>query len=152
MGSRFRNSEHLLRMIGLFVVGTSLFFVISRFMVPRDYGLYGHFRAGALTDERARPIAFADGAACAQCHDDIVASRKGSKHAAINCQACHGALAGHAEDPSAVTPVKPDAGKICVVCHTQLVGRPATMPQVDPADHSGGSPCNQCHNPHHPEP
>ncbi len=139
-------------MAALFVGGTLLFFGLSRLMVPPGYGEFGHYRAGALDDARQRPLVFADGNACGGCHDDIVTARQGSKHAQVRCQACHGALAAHAEDPSAQTPQLPDPVKLCVTCHTQLVGRPATFPQVDPADHSGGAPCRNCHNPHHPEP
>jgi hypothetical protein len=152
LSGRFRDVSHLIRMAALFAVGIGLFIVVSRLMVPKGFGQYGHFRAGALADNAAVPLAYADGADCAQCHDDIVAKRQGSKHATIHCQICHGPLAAHAADPSAMKPVLPDAATLCVRCHAQLAARPAKFPQVAPADHSGGSPCKDCHNPHHPEP
>ena len=152
MNERFRHVDHLLRMAALFAAGTALFFIVARLMVPKGFGEYGHYRSGALADNRAVPLAFADGAACAQCHDDIVASRQGSRHAALNCQVCHGPLAAHAADPSAAAPVLPDPAVLCVRCHGALAARPAKFPQVDPAEHAGGAPCKQCHNPHHPEP
>ncbi|SPE20130.1 Cytochrome c family protein (fragment) [Candidatus Sulfotelmatomonas gaucii] len=68
----------------------------------------------------------------------------------MNCEACHGALAAHANDPTSVTPVKPDTAVLCARCHTASAAKPKGFPQVDPADHSSGAPCQTCHNPHSP--
>ena len=37
-------------------------------LVPSDFGVYGFYRAGALNDVKARPIAYAGRAACEECH------------------------------------------------------------------------------------
>ena len=151
MKDLFKDKEHLLRMAALFAAGVLLFVVARGVLVPKGFGVYGHFRAGALTDNRARPAAFAGRKACSECHGEIDELRKGSKHAVIGCEACHGALGKHAENPEAMTPVKPDGAKICLVCHVENVAKPRSFPQVDPADHGDGKPCNSCHKPHHPE-
>jgi hypothetical protein len=151
MKDLFKDKEHLLRMAGLFAAGVLLFVVARGLLVPKGFGTYGHFRAGALADNRARQVMFAGRAACADCHADIVEMRVGSKHATVGCEACHGALARHAEDPENVKPVKPDGARICLVCHLENVAKPKRFPQVDPAEHGEGKACNSCHNPHHPE-
>jgi hypothetical protein len=146
-----RDIEHFLRAALLFGIGLVLFLVVRGFLVPKDFGAMGHFRPGALDDNRARPVAFAGRAACEECHGEVAELRKGSKHERINCEACHGALAAHAQDPGAVTPALPDAGKLCLTCHLQNVARPAAFPQISPEDHAGTQACTECHRPHHPE-
>ena len=48
MGVLFGHKEHLLRVAGLFVAGVLAFLVLQAFLVPRGFGVYGHYRAGAL--------------------------------------------------------------------------------------------------------
>ena len=64
--------------------------------------------------------------------------KKAGKHAHVNCEACHGPLANHADDPASVTPVKPDTAVLCARCHTASAAKPKGFPQVVPADHSNG--------------
>jgi hypothetical protein len=151
MNGLFKDKEHLLRMAALFAAGVLVFLIARGLLVPEGFGTYGHFRAGALADNRARAAAFAGRVSCGDCHADIVEARTGSKHAAVGCEACHGALGKHAADPETVTPTKPDGAHVCLICHLENVARPSTFPQVDPADHGDGKPCNSCHKPHHPE-
>jgi hypothetical protein len=150
MSGRFADVEHLLRMAGLFVAGAVIFLIVRAVLVPEGFGTWGHFRAGALDDNRAHPLRHAGRQACADCHADVVEARKGSRHAAIGCEACHGPLAAHAEDPEATPARRPDAATLCLGCHRFNVARPAGFPQVDPAEHGDGEPCMSCHQPHHP--
>ena len=148
---RFKDKEHLIRMAGLFLGALCLFLLMRALLVPKDFGTYGHYREGALGDNAGRPLAFAGRKACEECHSDIAAARKGSKHEKVSCEACHGPLATHAADPSALKPQKPDAKTICLVCHSENVAKPKGFPQVDPKDHGNGGACTECHKPHHPE-
>lgn len=55
-GLRFRDYEHVLRMAALFVLAVVAFIAWRSWMVPPDFGVYGHFRAGEDTSDRtARP-------------------------------------------------------------------------------------------------
>ena len=99
---------------------------------------------------RRIPVKFAGHQACESCHTDILDVKSKGKHAHVNCEACHGALANHANDPASVTPVKPDTAVLCARCHTASAAKPKGFPQVAPADHSNGLPCQTCHNPHSP--
>jgi hypothetical protein len=145
---RFRDQEHLLRLAGLALGALLCFVVLRHFLVPRGFGVYGHYRAGALQENRAEPVSFAGQDACLTCHDD---ARRGGKHAAVRCEACHGALARHAsaEDPTAVKPERPDAS-LCLRCHLVNVAKPKSFPQIDLKDHGGAGSCLTCHEAHRP--
>jgi hypothetical protein len=150
-GHRFKDVEHLLRVAGLLLVGVVLFLGLKALLVPKDFGLYGHYRAGALDDARARPVVFAGRAACEACHSEVPEATKGGKHAGIACEACHGALAPHAEadDPAATKPPRPTAA-LCPVCHSAAIGKPARFPQVNLKEHAEPGTCLECHRAHRP--
>jgi hypothetical protein len=149
----FKDKEHLVRVAGLFVAGVVVFLLARAAFVPKGFGEYGHYRAGALDDNRNRPLAFAGRAACETCHWDVADARKGSKHAGIGCETCHGPQAQHAnsDDPAKAKPKRPDPKTLCLRCHLENVAKPAKFPQVNPKDHGDGQPCTSCHKPHHPE-
>jgi len=151
MSGWLKDKEHLARMAALFAVGVVAFLLLRWFMVPVGFGRYGHFRPGALDDARARPLHYAGRAACEDCHTDIVAARKGSRHERIGCEACHGALIKHAEAPGDVKPKLPDTRALCVRCHEASSWKPKTFPQVKVAEHADEGPCTACHKPHAPK-
>jgi hypothetical protein len=151
MKPRGADYVHLIRMAGLFVVGVTAFVVLRWLMVPADFGVYGHYRAGALKDNMARPIMFAGQASCVECHPDVAEVRAAGRHARVGCEACHGALAAHAGNPDGVKPVRPDPRKTCIVCHTASISKPKTFPQVVPADHAPEGSCADCHKVHNPK-
>jgi hypothetical protein len=147
--SVFKDAGHLFRFAGLFVVAFLLFLVIRGFVVPASFGQYGHYRGKAITDIAARPVNFAGHDTCETCHSDILDMKKTGKHAHVNCEACHGALAKHADDPT-IKPVLPDTAVLCVRCHAASAARPKGFPQVVADEHAGGVPCETCHKPHSP--
>jgi hypothetical protein len=151
MHELLKDKEHLARVAALFLVGIVAFLVLRGLMVPRGFGVYGHFRAGALDDNRARPLVYAGRARCEGCHTDVAEARAKSKHGVVACEACHGALARHADDPEASKPTLPDGRAICLVCHTANVAKPKGFAQIDPRDHGEGASCKECHKPHQPE-
>jgi len=142
---------HLVRMAGLFAVGVLAFVIVRWAMVPADFGVYGHFRAGALQDNMARPLMYAGQASCVECHDDVAETRAKGRHAHVACESCHGALAGHAGNPDGVKPVRPDRRATCVVCHTASIAKPRTFPQVVPLQHAPEGACADCHPVHNPK-
>lgn len=146
----FKDAGHLFRFLGLFVVAFLVFLVVRGFVVPKTFGQYGHYRASAMDDIAAHPVAFAGHQACEACHTDVQDTKSKGKHAVVNCEACHGALAKHAADPSSVTPPKLDTAVLCARCHTASAAKPRNFPQVDPAAHANGLPCETCHQPHSP--
>ena len=144
-----KNAGHLFRLAGVFFAGLILFLTIRGFLVPKSFGEYGHYRGKALSDIAARPINFAGHQSCEPCHADVLEKKNKGKHAHVNCEACHGPLAKHADDPSQ-EPAKLDTTVLCPRCHEANPAKPKTFPQVASADHSTGLPCDTCHQPHSP--
>jgi hypothetical protein len=151
--SYMKEAAHLVRLAGVFLAGFLLFLVVRQQVVPAGFGKYGHFRAGALDDNRAHPIVFAGRSACAGCHEDQLKVLESSKHAIVSCEACHGPQAKHAnaDDPSAAKPALPDTTALCARCHEASSAKPQKFPQVVSKEHSGGESCKTCHMPHQPQ-
>jgi len=148
--SRFKDAEHLFRVALVFVAGVVVFILVRAVLVPRSFGEYGHYRGAAMAEIAAQPVVFAGHQACETCHPDEAGVKSQGKHANVNCEACHGALAKHAEDPGTVQPAKLDTAVLCVRCHGKNGAKPQAFPQVVAQEHSGGVACETCHQPHSP--
>jgi|SoimicmetaTmtHMC_FD_contig_31_4655074_length_620_multi_3_in_0_out_0_1 hypothetical protein len=147
---KLQDIVHLLRMAGVFLLGLVLFLVFRSAFIPKSFGRYGHYRGDAIGEITARPIAYAGHQTCESCHPDVADTKAKGVHAPINCEACHGPLARHADDPTTLTPQKPDVAHLCVRCHSENIAKPQGFPQVDAKEHSGEQLCNTCHQPHSP--
>jgi uncharacterized CHY-type Zn-finger protein len=147
--SSFKESRHLFHFAGLFVLLFVVFLVVRHYVVPKTFGEYGHYRGASIGEIANLPVKFAGHQTCENCHTDILDVKLKGKHAHVNCEACHGALANHADDPT-IKPVLPDTAVLCSRCHTASAAKPKGFPQVVPAEHSNGLPCQTCHNPHSP--
>jgi len=148
--SRFKDAGHLLRVALIFAAGIIVFVLVRTVLVPRSFGEYGHYRGNAIAEIAAQPTAFAGHQACETCHSDVVDVKNKGKHAGVNCEACHGALATHADDPSAL-PAKLDTAVLCVRCHEVNGARPKGFPQIVAKEHNSAElPCETCHQPHSP--
>ena len=180
MRDRFRHARHVVRAGAVLGVGLVVFLVARWALIPPDFGMLGYYRAGALDDVRAQPIAHAGRAACMECHDgtydppepeDVLPRKavltapldpvKDNRHFKLNCEACHGPLQKHVADEDKAMKVPTVASDaLCLGCHRTLIGRPKTQPQVVPAVHKsdvGETPdtendgCIGCHKPHWPK-
>lgn len=149
MGRPFPHSAHLVRMGVLLFAGLLAFVAARRMLVPPGFGRFGHYRPGALDDNRARSPVHAGKAACIACHTDVEDLRQGTPHAALSCEVCHGPQALHADDPAKAKPPRPKAPGLCLGCHQTLLARPKAFKQVDPKEHAGDA-CLDCHSPHAP--
>ena len=147
-----RHYGHVLRVAALFVFGFVVFIVVRQVLVPADFDLegYGFFRAGALDEIAARPIAYAGHETCEGCHSDIQDVKAGGKHALLRCEACHGPLARHADDPMNIKPATLNPRRLCLTCHAKMAGKYEGFPQVDAKEHAGDDACTDCHKPHRP--
>ncbi len=146
----FKDAGHLFRLAAVFLAGILVFLGVRASLVPKSFGQYGHYRGDAIAEIAARPAHFAGHQSCEDCHTDVLEKKKSGKHVHVNCEACHGALAKHVDDPGSVQPTKLDTAVLCVRCHEANLAKPKGFPQVASADHSAGLPCNTCHQPHSP--
>ena len=148
--AKFKDAEHLVRLAVVFAVVLLVFVLIRAHFIPKSFGEYGHYRGDALAELASKPMHYAGHQACEDCHSDEATMKKAGMHAGVNCEACHGPLAQHAEDPASVVPQLPDTGVICARCHEANIAKPKDFPQVVSAEHSGGAVCKSCHQPHSP--
>ena len=148
--SVFKDAGHLFRFAGLFVLAFLVFLVIRHYVVPKSFGQYGHYRGAAIGEIAARPVHFAGHETCESCHSDVLDVKKNGKHAHVNCEACHGALANHADDPADVTPPKLDTAVLCVRCHAASAAKPKAFRRLWRQTTRMALPCETCHQPHSP--
>lgn len=147
------DAEHLIRLAALLAICVILFFVLRVAVVPSAFGQYGHYRAGALDDNKDRPPGYAGQTECLACHDEQAQAKQKGKHVGVNCEACHGPLAAHVNDPEKAKPGRPDVTTLCVGCHERDSAKPDSYPQVVSRDHyAGARKCHACHPPHQPHP
>ena len=90
--SSLKDTGHLFRFAGLFVIAFLVFWVIRGYVVPKSFGQYGHYRGAALGELAAHPAKFAGHETCETCHSDVADIHQKGAHAHVNCEACHGAL------------------------------------------------------------
>lgn len=145
-----KDTEHLLRLGGIFIAGALLFLVARHFLVPSSFGQYGHYRGDAIAEVAARPVSFAGHELCEACHPEVSTMKSAGKHVGVSCEACHGPQQRHADDPGNVKPPKLSAEILCVKCHEANPAKPATFRQIASKDHYAGLACDVCHQPHSP--
>ena len=131
--------------------GVLVFLAIRQAIIPADFGKYGHYRAGAMKDVRARPISYAGKDLCEACHTDVATLKNAGVHKGVACESCHGPSAAHTEDPSGTKAIKPEIATLCVRCHEAEPARPKNFPQVVSKEHAGDVSCAECHKPHSPK-
>lgn len=151
MPNKVRESGHLFRLVAVLAAAIVAFLLIRGAVIPKAFGQYGHYRPGALEDNQKRTPRYAGQSECLLCHEEQANLRKAGKHANVSCEACHGPLAKHTEDPSANKPQLPQATALCKSCHEKDAAKPKWFPQVKTSEHNTGMDCNSCHQAHKPK-
>ena len=135
----------------LLLVCSTMILVRQRF-IPESFGELGHYRADAVEVNASHEIQFAGWQACAECHDDQVATKNSSFHRTLSCETCHGPAAEHAREEADEDPPLPTGRDLCLTCHRYLVSRPTGFPQIIEERHEPAKSCHTCHDPHDPVP
>ena len=60
--------------------------IAHHLFVPRDFGLWGHYRASSVLQNAEKPMNYAGSQACADCHGDIVATKMTGYHKGVACE------------------------------------------------------------------
>jgi hypothetical protein len=145
-----RDYEHVGRVAGVFLVAVLLFVAWRWAMVPSDFGVYGHFRAGAIVEAAEGTLRYAGQASCVDCHSDVQTLRLSGSHQVVSCESCHGPLGDHARGETDVAPIRPSSRGVCLTCHTSRIGMPLAFPTIIVNEHSESGPCTDCHASHNP--
>ena len=145
--------------IGL-LTGGGLF--LKQLLLPDSFGVYGPYRADAITEAALIPIRHGTNESCYKCHDHEAKYHKKGRHKTISCEFCHGVYADHIMDAKKIgtLPVKKDKEIItlCLRCHnTEIKARhEEVIKTVAMPDHLKSQNvkithnCNQCHYVHAP--
>lgn len=149
--------NHVFRPLFAAIVLVVLILTARYLMVPSDFGVHGDsftynfYRAGNVKDWKDFPISYKGRAYCKECHEENAASIASSKHAAIQCENCHGPAMNHPDDPEKLTIDK--SRELCLRCHAKLPypgSLRGEIEGIDPREHNPGKECVQCHKPHNP--
>ncbi|MBU1185947.1 MAG: hypothetical protein KKD56_00370 [Acidobacteria bacterium] len=128
------------------------FILLRSFLIPPDFGKYGHYRASAVDEIAAKDIKYIGQEACEDCHDDVVAKKNMSYHRNVMCEVCHGPSAAHIEDPDGNKLSAPRERGYCPLCHEYIPARPTGFPQIVSESHNPMKACIACHDAHDPAP
>ena len=142
------------------LAGGGLFF--KKLLIPDSFGVYGPYRADAITEAALVPIRHGTNKSCFKCHPYEAKIHKKGRHQTISCEFCHGTYADHVADGKKIgtLPVKKEKEitTLCLRCHnTEIKARKEeviktiAMPnhlkdQTVKITHT----CNQCHHVHAP--
>ena len=157
------HTKHLWRAVLALLAVTIAVTLGRRFLVPDSFGKLGFYRADNLEEQMARPIHHGGRASCQACHEDEYDEHQEGKHAVVQCEVCHDALASHVRDGERVADMPTrKSWRLCVLCHGRLAARPDSIPQIDLREHltergavKPDAPipeaaCRECHPPHDP--
>ena len=165
------HANHFVRLVALIALAIGGFLAVRAKVVPKDFGVDGHYRSSAIPDIAAREPRHLGSETCSDCHDKEFAAWKGGKHSTPQCENCHGPGLMHvkvmSEDSVAKYPDRiknnPKALRVtsgiqeCKWCHLKTFERPSTLKFITSVEKHwtqyGGkftptSKCTDCHNPH----
>lgn len=140
--------RRLLALVAVLIGGAGTVY----FMLPSSMTDTVQTIAAATDHEASRDISYAGAGACAECHEDEVATKAGGYHRNVACETCHGAAYEHTQDPMEVKPPAPRDRQFCPTCHGYNASRPRGFPQINPVTHNPLQPCITCHKAHDPKP
>jgi hypothetical protein len=94
-------------------------------LTPASFGADGHYRKSAIEENRSLPSRHTGSGACRECHPDQHRFWAYGKHAAVACEACHGAGAEHSlKDAEPRPKLSLEGNDQCLGCHGRAAGRP----------------------------
>ncbi|GAB4302100.1 MAG: cytochrome c [Desulfuromonadia bacterium] len=150
--------SHVFRPLFLVVGVVAAILLLRTVLVPADFGvheqgyMYGWHRKGNEAEWKKVTVKYRGAEYCRQCHADKYDDIKGSPHAGINCENCHGPGMNHPDDPKTMTIDR--RRELCVRCHFRLPygneGRGA-IKGIDHRTHNPEEECTLCHYPHNPK-
>ena len=148
---KFYIPPQITRLALAFAIFISLFLVLRHFLVPKTFGVYGHYRAASLIDNAQLEIHYSGQQACFVCYQDIEDKKAQDVHSDIHCETCHGPGEKHVVNSKVEKILKPTGREFCGSCHALNAAKlKSAIFQIDLEKHNIGKNCIECHNPHQP--
>jgi hypothetical protein len=146
----FRMPPQVVRLVLLTIAIVGSYIVARYFLTPSSFGEHGWYRGHALIELASLPTEFGGRQSCIECHDTQGETLAKGGHRTVSCEACHGSLAWHAEDPLSGRLSKDEVISDCLRCHAANPSRPPAHKQIVAREHYSGEKCSECHAPHTP--
>lgn len=154
------NAKHLWRVFFLVLIGMTILMVGRILVVPKSFGVYGHYRGDNVKEQAAFPIRHFGPESCEPCHADEFALWKAAGHKTIICEDCHAPYVTHIKNEEKFAPMEINkTSDFCLRCHNEMPARPKDFPQINVESHMKdngfqltATVCFTCHNPHDPTP
>lgn len=168
-----KNIQHIIRLVGLLVVGGVVLLIVRNALVPPTFGQYGAYVGASVEVIRSKPIQYVGAEVCKGCHKKEWKKWQKKEHQTVNCEVCHGPGAAHSvEDVDPRPPLlrsitdgkmASQAHDLCLSCHAIVPGRSEEFSQIESETHLAefkiteqsedfeeSMRCLQCHPGHSP--
>ena len=163
-----KDKKHIISIFAIIIVLVIAAFLGDRILLPKSYGLHGHYRWDAVNDIQSQKIINQNIKICGECHENIYNLHQKDAHVNVPCVDCHGAgnlhvsYYKHDKDSKNISKEQAFLKKEfkfegCLFCHRKLKARPTDFPQVDQKEHykfmhviDSTTKCIDCHSPHEP--
>ena len=149
--------------LGLSIVGMAVGGILFKnLLIPDSFGVWGPFRADAITEAAQVPLRHGTNESCFKCHSFEARIHRAGLHRTISCEFCHGPYADHVDQDKKIGTLPVKTGKeittLCLRCHnTEIKARSEqVIKTVAMPDHLRNQQvklthdCNQCHHVHAP--
>ncbi len=155
-------NSHVKRIIVGLIVVVALGIAAKKLLIPKSFGIYGHYRADAIEEAATVEMRHGTNASCLSCHRFEAQIHLRGKHSTISCEFCHGPLADHVKDGKKIgtLPVKKEKeiSTLCLRCHNRAIQarsdeviKTVIMPaHLEEQKVKVTHQCNQCHHVHAP--
>jgi len=107
-----QDMEHLIRLAVVMAIALTAFMILRAACRPTQFWTVRLLSRLAARGDRVAANCFCRSRELRDLPSDVVALKNEGKHAGVNCEACHGALAKHAEDPGTLQPPKLDTASL----------------------------------------
>ena len=145
-----RSPQQVYPLALFFLLGIAALIGARYFLVPETFGMYGHYRAAAVDEEREQTPVYAGYTACGDCHIDVFEAKAHSGHVNLSCETCHGPSREHIMSDAEILPEIPRNREFCELCHGYNPARPSGFPQILITSHFPAEACLDCHDAHSP--
>ena len=96
MGLSYRLRLLIVLLSIVVLAGGALLF--KNILIPDSFGIYGYYRADAISEAALVPIRHWTNISCFKCHPYEAKIHKNGHHQTISCEFCHGTYADHVEN------------------------------------------------------
>ena len=140
-----RDYRHIIRLVGLMLIGGVVLLMIRGALVPASFGQYGAYVGSSVEVIRNEPLEYAGTEACKECHKAEWKKWSRKEHQTVACEVCHGPSSRHSVDEVDPRPLPlrcisngrmaEQGHDLCMSCHAEVRGRGKDFSQINAKQH-----------------